>query len=297
MTTPSPAARALAAALRDARDASGQSGRAFAKSIGLRHTDLSHWETGLRIPSVETVATILGALHVKGDLRDRIMEYARVAHEQSWLTTGVNGIPQQLAGVVECERAAARITEWINRGVPGLLQTPDYSREVKRADSKQKQDIELGVMVNMGRREIITRRDPVLFTAFIDDSIFSDPPIPDAATMADQYRFLHTEAQRDNVHVHIVPSRQGWHPGWAGPFILYEFADASPVLYIEHYRTGAFLADDDDIEAYLSALERLRTIAKNATESLDLIDSIVQRIQGGAEDGYENLAKIPCQSK
>lgn len=276
-TPPSPAARALATALREAREASGKGLREFAKPLGIRHTDLSHWETGYRIPNIETVATILGALQVSPEQRLLILEYARKASEPHWLTVGVNGIPQQLAGVVECERAASSITEWIPLGVPGLLQTPDYAREVKRADAKSEKDVELLVMVSMGRREVITRRDPVQLTAFIDESIFNECA---ATPMLDQFKFLHVEAQRPNVDIHIVPRGNGWHPGWAGPFVLYEFPDSSPIVHFEHYSSGAFVSAEHDVEAYRGAIERLRAIAKDATESMDAIGEVVKRMEG-----------------
>lgn len=300
MTTPSPAARALATALREAREASGQTLRAFARQNGLRPSDLSQWENGHRIPPLETVLLILGALHVTGDERDLITEYARVASHPSWLTVGVNGIPQQKAGVVECERAATEIIEWISHGIPGLLQTPEYVREMHRSDRRSTDDIELSAMVNAGRREIVTKRNPVKFTVFMDAAVFYDHAVSDRDLMLDQYQFLYQEAQRPNVNVHIVPRGQGWHPGWTGPFVMYRFNNASPIVYIEHYSTGAFFQDDYNVELYHGAVERLSQLAKDTTETLDIIGSVVDGIekQGGTRDENENeeLAKIPCQS-
>jgi len=128
-----PRARALAAALREARRSSGFGLRELARKLSISHTQISHWERGERVPNVENVAMMLGALRVsKGD-RNNILELARKTGEPNWLTAGASGISAQLAGAIECERAAHTITEWAPMIIPGLLQTPDYARAIARA--------------------------------------------------------------------------------------------------------------------------------------------------------------------
>src|SRR2546421_5266247 len=119
----SPRARALCAALREARTASGISQRELGRLLSITYTNISLWENGHRIPSVETVAMILAALRTSPEERERILVLARNVGEPSWLTVGIDGVPQQLTGTTECERAASRITQWSPAIVPGLLQT------------------------------------------------------------------------------------------------------------------------------------------------------------------------------
>src|SRR5437588_625161 len=121
-STRSPRARALCAALRDARQASGIGVRELGRLLGISDSNISLWENCHRIPNVETVAMILTAVRTSPEERERILDLARNVREPSWLTVGIEGIPPQLAGVVECERAASAIIEWIPMGIPGLLQ-------------------------------------------------------------------------------------------------------------------------------------------------------------------------------
>lgn len=132
----SPRARALAAALRKTREEAGLSLRALAHRLKLDQSYLSRVENGKRVPSVETTARILGALQSSPDEFERILELARNAAEPNWLTVGVPGIPQQLAGVVECERAATAIITWHPCLIPGLLQTADYARAIVSASAR-----------------------------------------------------------------------------------------------------------------------------------------------------------------
>src|SRR2546430_4709002 len=212
-----PRARALAAAIREIRVRSGISGRKLSGQLGMSHGTVSHWETGRRIPTVEDVAAFLAVSGVVGEEKDRVLNLARHAAEPNWLTVGMPGIPQQLAGAWECERAASAIVQWTVMTIPGLLQTPDYARAIAIANRFSEQDIESRVMVRNSRREVVTRRtNPVRFEALICEVALREV-IGGAEVMAEQLRWLGDMAKRENVTVRVVPLRVGWHPGFAGP--------------------------------------------------------------------------------
>jgi len=280
----SPRARALCSALREARIASGTGVRELGRMLGISNTMISLWENGHRVPNVEQVAMILAAVRVAPDERERILSLARNVEEPNWLTVGIEGLPQQLAGAIECERAASSIVEWIPLGVPGLLQTSDYARAVKRSDDLPEKDVELRVMVAAGRRDVITRvNDPVRFEALLSQATLSEP-VGSPEVMADQLRHLNLLGSRANVTVRVVPQGIGWHPGWAGPFILFEFPDAPPVVHFEHYSSGAFVPTEHDVAAYRTALDRLRDLARSPEESADLIAKAAHEMEVRRDD-------------
>ncbi|WP_337466343.1 helix-turn-helix transcriptional regulator [Saccharopolyspora spinosa] len=269
-TAGTPRARALSAALREVRTASGVGVRELARQVGYTHVEISNWETGKRVPKIEAVAAILGTLRVAGEDRDRILDLVRNVHEPNWLTVGLNGIPQQLAGVIECERSATSIVEWIPMAVPGLLQTLEYTRAIKKASGLSENDTELRVMLSASRGEVITRRNPVEFCAYIGEVALS-VPIGDRETMLEQLANLSDLARRPNVAVRIVPIQVGWHPGLAGPFVFYEFSDSSPVVHFEHHSSGAFIHAKHDVDEYRKAIRWLDDIAMETGESLEFI--------------------------
>ncbi|MER7011980.1 helix-turn-helix transcriptional regulator [Saccharopolyspora sp. NPDC000359] len=273
-TAGTPRARALSAALRDARLTNGMGSRELARHLELSHTQISHWENGHRVPNVETVAMILTALRVSPRERERILDLARNVAEPNWLTVGMNGIPQQLAGVVECERSASAIVEWSPMVIPGLLQTSDYTRAIKVAAQLSHTDVELRVMLNVSRREVITQRDPVSFHAVIGEGGLYEPIGPEGV-MLDQLRHLAEMTVRPNVVVQLMPQRIGWHPGWAGPFVFYEFPDTSPVVHFEHHSSGAFIPTEHDVTEYKKAVSWLRDIAMDEADSLAHIEKAI----------------------
>lgn len=277
-TAGTPRARALSAALREARKASGLGVRELARLLELSHTQISHWETGHRVPNVEAVAMILAALRISPNERERILELARNVGEPNWLAVGISGISQQLSGVVESERAASAIVHWNTMAIPGLLQTADYARAMMQSSDLQRDEIDLRVLVRMGRSEVLTRREPVRFDALLCETALHEP-VGESAVMTEQLRHLNEMGKRSNVTVQIVPTGIGWHPGWAGPFVYFEFPDAPPMVHFEHYSSGAFVPTPHDVQVYEGAVARLRDVALSPAESAELIAKTANNLE------------------
>lgn len=194
-----PRARMLSAALRDAREAKQIGVRELARHLEISPTQVSNWETGRRVPNVEQVAMILAALRTSPGEREHILELARRFDEPNWVAAGGEGMPLQLAGVVECERSASTITQWSTMAIPGLLQTQEYAREIMQAGLDDQSDIELRVMVRGRRKEVLTRRrDPVEFHALISEAALYET-LGGTEAIAMQLDFLLHMGQRSNV--------------------------------------------------------------------------------------------------
>ncbi|GAB3695493.1 helix-turn-helix transcriptional regulator [Saccharopolyspora tripterygii] len=268
-----PRARALAAAIRTVREESGISGRELSKRLGMSHGTVSHWETGRRVPTQADVAALLAAAGVSGDEKHRLVEMARNAGEPNWVAVGIPGIPPQLAGVVECERAASDVVQWSPMAVPGLLQITDYARAASLAAGLAPSEVETRTTVRASRREVLTRRSPLRLHAMIGEYAIRDV-IGDSEVMADQLRHLRSTAERGNVTLQVVPSHVGWHPGLAGPFVLYEFPDSPPTIHFEHHSSGTFVVDAADVQGYRQAVLEIGKLALSPEASAELIGTI-----------------------
>src|SRR5690242_13343929 len=118
-----PRARALGFGLRTCREARDLGVRQLARMIGVHAQELSNWEYGKRIPKVEQVALLMGALAVETGERKRLLELARTAHEPSWLEKAVPGVAAGAATYAEHERDAVELFDWEPSVIPGLFQT------------------------------------------------------------------------------------------------------------------------------------------------------------------------------
>lgn len=272
-----PRAKALAAALRQARDNTGVAGREIARRLGVSHAAVSHWETGKRVPRLEDVASLLAVLGVTGDDRERILELARHAADPDWLTVGIPGVVQQLAGVMECERTAKFIAEWSPWVIPGLLQSSDYARAIIGAGGVSPADVEARLIVRLGRRDVLSRRDLDELVVLIGEPAIRQE-IGGPTVMAEQLRYL-LRLAGSGITMQVVPIGKGWHPGLMGPFIFYRFEDSPSIVHIEHHRSSAFVFDDNDVAEYQTALATVRGAALNPTESAALINQVITGLE------------------
>ncbi|MEV4644564.1 helix-turn-helix transcriptional regulator [Saccharopolyspora sp. NPDC049357] len=270
-----PRSRALAAAIRTVREEAGISGRELSKRLGMSHGTISHWETGRRVPTPEDVASLLTAAGVTGAEKRRLVELARHASEPNWLTVGIPGIPQQLAGAVECERSASAIHQWSPMLIPGLLQTTDYARALLKAGGLPPNEIETRAMVRIARRETITCKTPLRLHVLVGENALRDE-IGSPEVMVDQLRHLLGLMARDNVTIQVVPPNVGWHPGVVGPFVMYDFPDAPSAVHFEHYSSGAFVVDTDDVHEYRHAVDWICKVALSPEATAELIGAIVE---------------------
>ncbi|WP_165401184.1 helix-turn-helix domain-containing protein [Herbihabitans rhizosphaerae] len=275
VTTQTPRTRALAHELRKAFEQAGIRIRDLAKKCGVSHTTISFWINGKRVPSPEQVATLLAHLGVSAEECDRIMDIARRAGDTNWLPAGALGISQQLAGVLECESTAATITEWSPHLIPGLLQTGDYARVIIGGQSGV---ADTQVRIRLGRRDILTRRNPTRFDALVGEAAITDV-IGDKEVMADQLRAMLALTDHDNIRLRVVRQGIGWHRGLHGPFVFYEFSKTPPIVHVEHLRAGAFLYDPDVIQIYSEACVNLDQVALNPDQSVDLIKKRIEELE------------------
>lgn len=247
--------------------------RDIGNQIGISYSVISYWETGNRVPRVEDVATFLAALGVIGEQRESILDLARHAGDTDWLASGVPGVSQGWTGVMECERSASTITDWSPWLIPGLLQTTDYARAILGGNDRDP-EAELRVTLRAGRRDALTRENPATLVALIGEPAIRQR-ISDQQTGVAQLKYLLTAADSSNVTVQIIPIGDGYHPGLVGPFTLYQFLAAPPIVHIEHHRSSAFLYDSEDVTAFEAAAEEVRREAMSPEASSGLIADVI----------------------
>lgn len=263
----SPRVRALAGAIKKAREARGISQRELARRMGIANATLSYWESGERVPNQENIKPILDELRVYGIEREHMFELVRNANLVSnWLAPGFPGMSPVLAGVLDCEVTANTITEWSVTVVPGLLQTPAYARAMLDEDTM--------VRMRIARQDILTKEQPVEFTALIHECALREVLVS-PGVQVEQLQHLLDVAELRNVRVQVVKAGVGWHPGLAGSFILYEFPDTPSIVHIEHFSSSAFLYEERDVTAFQAAARDVRGVAMSPEDSAGLIAEVI----------------------
>jgi transcriptional regulator with XRE-family HTH domain len=289
-----PKARALGAALRQAREEKQmllrQLGAAIDRDIGV----LSRWETGDRTPKPEHVAQILTKLDVDGERFAEIMTLAYGTNESQWLATTLPEQRRQMAAFLDWERNARRIVEFSPLLVPGILQTEDYVRAIMTdpAADVPAREVTSRITARINRREAIIRHNPANMLALLGQAALTQE-IGRREVMIEQLRHLLEMSAWPNIELRIVPDRRGWHPGLEGEFTLLE-APLVPagngstrsastavmsIVFVGTRRTVLMLHEDADVAAYRKAIERILVVSLPPDKSAALIAELIHRME------------------
>ncbi|SEF33134.1 hypothetical protein SAMN05421837_106614 [Amycolatopsis pretoriensis] len=257
------------------REAHGVGLRKLARILGFAPQVLSLWEKGLRLPTVADVALILGYFEVRGEKQRHLLELAGSAREPDWITAGSPEIPEPLSGLLECERSATTITNWELGIIPGLLQTADYARALLSNSNLTLEQADARLKVRLERQKILTRPQPARLNAVIFETAFRER-VGNADIMSDQYDHLLEMSRLPNVSLRIVRSGQGYQPGLLGSYLIYEYEELPPIIFLEHYSGSAFLSDDKHLAAYRRLAKMTAEIALDNEASRSLIAEVTR---------------------
>lgn len=279
VNTRTPIARALGSALREAREQQDIGLRSLAQRLGRDPGLLSRWENGKRTPRPTDVAQVLTALGVSGDQYDEIVSLAEGKDQTRWVAVTLPERQQQLSALLDFESTASTIIEVSPLLIPGLVQTGGYVRAIMSAGGVPPEEIATRVAVRLGRRDTLTRSEPVMhFTALIGEAALKQK-IGTDRVMAEQLRYLATAAEQDNVEIRIVPFSSGWSPSLEGGFLLIESEQDGTVVHLENRRSALFLHEPDDVEIYREAVDAVMRAALSPDESAELVTAEIVRME------------------
>jgi hypothetical protein len=258
--------RALKKVLRDALKEARVSGREAARRLNVPTMRVSRWlDDTEAAPSTEDVARLITAVGVTGDDFDRILRVANVGED--WFT-GVTA-----STFIACERDAFRITECAPLVIPGLLQTPEYTRHLNyggQSDAATEQ----AVAVRRERAAVLAGEHPTELLALIGipalEGMIGGPKV-----MAEQLAHLASMARRSNVTVQAIDLGGGWTPAHVTSFFVYEYAELPTTVYVEQLSGGTFHVDSPHVDNYEAAVDWLRSVAMSPADTLELIASII----------------------
>ncbi|MFD9734899.1 helix-turn-helix domain-containing protein [Umezawaea sp. NPDC059074] len=275
-----PKAMALGAKIRSVRDSGGLSQRGAAKKLGIANSTMSRIESGESPPSPDELVGILEVLGATEAETEEILSLASDTGGNAWLAVTLPEQQAQLAALLDFEQMATHITSVAPLLMPGLLQSSGYARAVMRAAGVPDDEVETRVAVRMGRRDILVRTQPTVLLALVGEGVLRRP-IGGPRVLAEQLDHLAKMAQLPNITVRVIPEDAGWHPALEGPFLLLGNSTTS-LVHLENRRSALFLNDDDDIAAYVEAVDRTLKVAIDAEQTAALIAREAERIRRSA---------------
>jgi transcriptional regulator with XRE-family HTH domain len=277
--SPAVARRRVRLALRKGRQASALSQADVAQRLGWSMSKMQRIEAG----DVTVSGTDLRALlDLFGGFSDEEMkqlnEDARISRRQRWWTAPEyrRHLTSGLMELLQFESEATAIRVYQPVLVPGVLQTPSFAESVigwwNKSLTEEDRRVRLEVR-RLRRSQVIEREDAPTYLLILDQSTL-EREIGGPAVMAEQLEALIEDARRPNVHVRIIPYREGALIGMLGPFTVLDLSedeDDDAVLYRESYLTDDVIHEPKDVRHHREIFEALWQQSWNENLSINAI--------------------------
>ncbi|MFI6853924.1 helix-turn-helix domain-containing protein [Streptomyces sp. NPDC050416] len=248
-----------------------------ARAVGFSAAKLSRIESGKgRRPPTENDVRALLRLYGTDDYEASVLLklLQRAGEPGWWQRYDKRLMPEWFDRLVGLQEAAATIRTFEIQYVPGLLQTPAYTRAVveRGLPNAPSGEVERRVELRRHRARLLFRPDAPQLWAVIDESVLLRV-LGSTEVMREQLAHLVEMAERPNVTLQIVPLNVTNASAPAIPVTYLRFGglDLPDVVYLEHIKSANFLEDRDETEEYRIALDRLADEALKPRDSLELL--------------------------
>ncbi|MCW2717744.1 MAG: helix-turn-helix domain protein [Pseudonocardia sp.] len=272
----------LGTQLRRLREANGISREAAGAHIRASHAKISRLELG-RVGFKERDIVDLLTLYGVTDEKERagLLGLVDQANVRGWWQQDSDLLPSWFEMYLRLEQEASIIRTYQVQFVPGLLQSPEYARQVILAGHRNDPDHEIDrrVQLRIDRQKMLSEPGAPRFWAVVDEAALSRPFGP-SEVMRDQIDHLLEMSTMPNVTVQVLPFRFGGHAAAGGPFTILRFAepDLPDVVYLEQLNSAVYLEKRSDVEEYLGVMERVSVQAETPVRTRTVLKELRTRL-------------------
>lgn len=180
----------------------------------------------------------------------------------------------EFATYLRYESSASMIRQYHPTTVPGLLQTEEYARALimknadRNADGKLDREglrtVERQIDARMLRKAVLDSDTLIRAHFIVDEAALRRPVEPGehgAAIMRRQLTHLRELAQNERITVNVLPFDAGVQAGAQWPFVLLDFTDDDPFLYLEGFKNTATRDDPAAVVQYTETFMGLEKVA------------------------------------
>lgn len=253
----------LAARLRELRLQAGRSIEEAAAELMCSVAKISRMETGGRGVQPRDIRDLCRFYAVSSDVREELTRLGAEARVPNPWQRDFRNLDDPVATAFGLEAAATSTRMFEISIVPGLLQTPDFTRallaDIRPPGELTSEWIEETVAVRERRQKRVESGELELH-AIVDEAALSRP-IGGPAVMRAQVDRLIDEAARPNVRLQVIPFERGPHPGMDGSFqhLSFERHRIDEVVYVEGLLGYDLLDKSDVVARYRMVFDDLST--------------------------------------
>jgi transcriptional regulator with XRE-family HTH domain len=250
----------------------------LARSAGLTRSTISRIENGHGCEPGD-IMKVLDVLEVEGDRWAEIFTIAREANERGWWESNKE-MGRRQALYADLEAGAASIREFQMIFLPGLLQSPDFTRARVEADDlggTTGRVADRSVQARVARQRMLRRPGGPSYDVIIDELAIRRRAASAEIVRAQLYQIASRVNGDPRTTVRVLPI-DAVIKGYKLPrsaFSIYSFPDTGDptVVTVDTVTDDLVLTDDSDVQRYETLYDRLRDAALPVTESLNLLIS------------------------
>lgn len=212
---------------------------------------------------------------------ERLVAWAKRSTEPIWWQPFAEVVEDWFAELVGGEGEAKREITYEHGLVPGLLQTERYASVLtERSPVVRPEHRQLVTSLRMERQDrLIDEDDPLELIAIIEESVLYRT-VGGPEIMREQLEHLLGVNRRPNVTVRVIPTSVGPHAAIDGSFIMLEFAELSPAVYLQHHPViGARYSDNAELmKTYAKIAKDIQQQALSPKDSAALIRETADKL-------------------
>ena len=266
------------------KEARGKRSSAEAAAVaGFSKATLSRVERGETTISPGDARLLMSHYGVAADMIESLADLAYAAKQPGWWQRYKSALPDWFSLFVGIETAAHRIRTYEPEWIPGILQTPEYSRAIIEKGVQVRDSEELileSVNFRQRRQEKLTGENPADFQAVINEAALHRQ-VGGAEGHRAQLDYLLTLSQRENFDIRVLPFSIGAHAASYGSFVLLDYSVVGrdyALAYIEYSGGAIYLEAEEEISMHRQMFDSLWQDSAPGTETEELIKIAIQRI-------------------
>jgi transcriptional regulator with XRE-family HTH domain len=271
----------LAQELRAVRAEGGLTHEQLARKIGQSRAQISRLENG-HVVDQDDVMKILDALDVDDERWTRIMTIAREAGERGWWESN-RAMGERQALYANLEAGAQTIREFQMAFIPGLLQTPEFTRARASVDARRDQgpyNPDGAADGRVGRQRMLRRPGGPTYEVIIDELAVRRGAAPREVVKAQLYHIAATVNGNPKITARVLPVVAEIE-NFSVPrsaFSVYTFPDSDDptVVAVDTVTDDLLLTNEGDVARYEELFLRLREASLPMQDSLELLIEVAQ---------------------
>jgi transcriptional regulator with XRE-family HTH domain len=272
-----PKDRTIGAELRAIREQTGKSLGDVCRAIQWSPSTLSRLERGQRHISPEAVMGLAVVYKLPTKRRRELVERAKEPSALGWWDRPTPGVPRDLGALASYEAEAISMVDWSPGLLPGLLQTPAYTRTIMHTSGVHEHDVEPRLLAREQRQQLLEGRD-VDYHAFLGMAALTND-LGDKTGFVEQLRHVHRLSRRRGITIRVVDvptvfSMSGWY--------LMNFEQTGSVVIVEHWGSSSTFLFDEETDPYTAIRVKLHKIALSEQETRDKIDLVIEQYMLGS---------------